>query len=171
MKRSIGVFIFVLFVCFITTSCLNAATKFGIVFDIEGTIEYSIDGLKWKKVKRNRYFYDGYKIRSGENSAGKIIFLKNSDVKRIGSNALLVVENNEFKMEKGALKDIEKESPLSRGLKRRFFKSQIYTTTRIDTTTDAIIIPKDCPQDSMEQFTEECLEDDLGDFSVNMKFN
>ena len=45
----------------------------GMLVEIQGNIEYSKKGKRWKKVRRNKFVYKNYLVKVGANSTIKFL--------------------------------------------------------------------------------------------------
>ena len=43
------------------------------LFQIEGQVEYSRNGTNWNPVRRTKYLFSGYHVRTGKDGSGKLI--------------------------------------------------------------------------------------------------
>ncbi len=119
-------------ILFFTTGSLYADLRdpVAVLFQVKGNVEYSKDGKKWKKVRRNKFLFAGYKVRSLENSSGKITVKTTGNNLVLGPNTVLEVTANDLNIVTGNLDKTEQSSRLISGLVKKFSKSQSYTTVR-----------------------------------------
>jgi len=101
-----------------------------VLFQVKGKVEYTKNGKKWKKVRRNKFLFEGYKIRTGAQGSGKIQNQKTGENLVVGPNSILSVSKDAISADSGTLQDSQKSSKLMAGLMKRFNKSQSYTTVR-----------------------------------------
>ncbi len=113
-------------------STLYGGTKdpIAVLFQVKGNVEYTRNGEKWKKVRRNKFLFAGYQVRTGDNGSGKITNQKTGKNLLLHPNSLIVVTSEGLQAKKGVLADSEKANKLLAGLMKRFSKSQSYTTVR-----------------------------------------
>jgi hypothetical protein len=62
---------------FLSALMLNPALAkkipLGMLVEIKGKIEYSKNGKRWKKVRRNKFVYKGYFVKVNEDSSVKFL--------------------------------------------------------------------------------------------------
>ena len=56
----------------------------GMLLEIKGKIEYSKNGKRWKKVRRNKFVYKGYLVKVNADSSVKYCLLYTSPSPRDG---------------------------------------------------------------------------------------
>jgi hypothetical protein len=102
-----------------------------MIMNIEGKIEYSKNGKKWKKVKRNKFLFPGYKIRTGDNGNGSFLNQNTGMSRILSANSIIEITKEGAKAVEGALGEATKGSgDLIASLGNRFKKNQKYTTVR-----------------------------------------
>jgi hypothetical protein len=128
MKRLIFAIIF----CSIIGSLLYARTKdpVAVLFQAKGNVEYTKNGVKWKKVRRNKFLFSGYQIRSGETGSGVITNRISGEDSLLQPNTTFVVTEKGLKVKDGKLVESKTSNALMAGLIKRFSRSQSYTTVR-----------------------------------------
>ena len=119
-------------ILFLSTSFLQAATKdpVGVLFKTKGKVEYTKKGKKWKKVRRNKFVFAGYQIKSGADGSGQITVKETGRNFQFGPNSVILVTNSGLESQKGTIDAIDSASKLTAGLMKKFSKSQSYTTVR-----------------------------------------
>lgn len=111
-----------------------------VLFKVKGDVEYSKKGNKWKKVRRNKFLFVGYKIRTGANGSGSITSQKTGENFTLGANSVITVTSKGITSSEGELSSVEKSNQLMSGLMKRFNKSQSYTTIRRSASTTKLKI-------------------------------
>jgi len=97
----------------------------------KGDVQVSKNGTKWKKVRRNKFLFAGYQIKTGPNGSGKLVNQATNLTRRIGANSLVTITASDAKAISGMLSDAQQDSGnLVSGLGQRFAKAQRYTTVR-----------------------------------------
>ena len=91
MKKLLITFIF----CTIVGSLLYAGTKdpVAVLFQVRGNVEYTKNGIKWKKVRRNKFLFAGYQIRSSATGSGIITNRISGKDSLLRPNTTLLVTN------------------------------------------------------------------------------
>lgn len=134
MKR----FILISSICFFIVTILLASTEdpVAVLFQVKGKVEYSKNGSKWKKVRRNKYLFDGYQIRSAEDGSGRITNRKSGKELWLKPNTMLKVTSSGVQKQTGELVERGRSSQLLTSLIRKFSRSQSYTTVRRSARSD-----------------------------------
>jgi len=98
---------------------------------IEGEVEYSRNGTRWSPVRRTKYLFAGYQVRTGEDGGGKLINQASGDSQTLGANSLIEVAAEGATVITGSLSEPkEEEVSLFQSLMNKFAKAQRYTTVR-----------------------------------------
>lgn len=96
----------------------------------KGEVEYSKDGNKWKKVRRNKLLFPGYTVRTGAESSALVINQINNQARQLDSNSEINIAAEGATLIRGNMKEAGEAEGLLDGLKSRFQKAQRYTTVR-----------------------------------------
>jgi hypothetical protein len=126
-------FILILIITFCLPGGLLAATikdPAGVLFNVQGLVEYSKDGTKWKKVRRNKFLFSGYQIRTGPDATGNLLSQKSGENFKLSSGALVKITDAEFETVQGSMEPDETAGALTQALMKKFSKAQSYTTVR-----------------------------------------
>ncbi len=59
----------------------------GMLVEIQGKIEYSKKGKRWKKVRRNKFIYKNYLVRIGADSTIKFLNQKTNETTLLTANS------------------------------------------------------------------------------------
>ena len=103
---------------------------------VEGQVNYSRNGVTWRKVRRTKYLFNGYSIKTGKNGSGKLISQQAGTSQELGSNSEIKVENSKVQLIAGSLSEPKSEAgSIFQGLSNKFAKAQRYTTVRRGSTT------------------------------------
>ena len=122
----------VLSVCLIIGSILLAKTKdpVAVVFQVKGNVEYSKNGEKWQRVRRNKFLFSGYQIRSAADGSAKITNRSSGKDLFLSPNTILEVTSHGLQPNKGELTEIRGPNPLLSGLVKRFGQSSSNKSVR-----------------------------------------
>ncbi|MBT3967203.1 MAG: hypothetical protein HOF48_06580 [Gammaproteobacteria bacterium] len=102
-----------------------------MIMNVDGQIEYTKNGKKWKKVKRNKFLFPGYQIRTGANGKGTFLNQKSGMSRELSANTVVEITAEGANATTGALSEPVKGSGnLVASLGNRFKKGQKYTTVR-----------------------------------------
>lgn len=98
---------------------------------IEGQVEYSRNGTKWNPVRRTKYLFSGYHLRTGKDGSGMLINQASGMSQELGSNSQLEIDGVKVIVIAGSLSEPqEEETSLFQSLLNKFAKAQRYTTVR-----------------------------------------
>ncbi len=104
---------------------------------VEGEVSYSRNGTRWNPVKRTKYLFEGYKIKTGEDGSGKLIDQQTGMAQELGRNSEIEVGANKILLISGNLTKPKSESgSIFQSLMNKFAKAQRYTTVRRSLTTN-----------------------------------
>ena len=127
------VLILVLIITFFLPGSLLAAKvkdPVGVLFNVQGLVEYSKDGVKWKKVRRNKFLFSGYQIKTGSGATGNLLSQKSGENFKLSSGALVKITDADFETVQGSMEPDETAGALTQALMKKFSKAQSYTTVR-----------------------------------------
>lgn len=124
--------IFLVGLCFLFGNYLSAASKdpVAVLFQVNGKVEYTKKGRKWRKIRHSKFLFAGYQIRTGTKGSAKITIQKTGKNLKLGPSSHFDVTKGGLRARKGKLISRESSSKLATGLMKRFTKSQTYTTVR-----------------------------------------
>lgn len=110
---------------------------------VVGSVEYSRNGTTWRKVRRTKYLFAGYHIKTAKNSSGKLISQKNGMVQTLGANSQIEVHKDKIQLIAGSLSEPKARSgSIFQGLSNKFARAQRYTTVRRSVNREAGCNPK-----------------------------
>ena len=103
-----------------------------MLFQAKGMVEYSKDGKKWKKVRRNKFLFEGYLVKTGENGSCKLLNQKTNKTKLLAENSEIEILSNGAKATKGSLTEVSSFGNLLGDLTRKYDEAQRakYTVVR-----------------------------------------
>ena len=102
----------------------------GMLVEIQGKIEYSKKGNRWKKVRRNKFIYNNYLVKVGADSTIKFLNQKTNETTLLTANSTVKVTAGGLEVIEGSLGDTSSAGGLLSGLSKQFSKTQKYTTVR-----------------------------------------
>ena len=98
---------------------------------IEGQVEYSRNGTNWNPVRRTKYLFSGYHLRTGKDGSGMLINQASGMSQELGSNSQIEIDGGKVIVIAGSLPEPqEEETSLFQSLLNKFAKAQRYTTVR-----------------------------------------
>lgn len=98
---------------------------------IEGQVEYSRNGTNWNPVRRTKYLFSGYRLRTGKDGSGMLINQASGMSQEMGSNSQIEIDGVKVIVIAGSLSEPQaEETTLFQSLMNKFAKAQRYTTVR-----------------------------------------
>jgi hypothetical protein len=128
MKKLLVILSLFLFVG--STAIAGSNDPVGVLFQVKGQVEYTKDGKQWKKVRRTKFLFSGYQVKSGPDGTAKISIKDTGKNFDIQPNSVVVVGANDLTSTSGAVTAAADSGKLMSGLIKKFDKSQSYTTVR-----------------------------------------
>ena len=129
--RFVKLIILVLFLSLFTLqSALAKKIPVGMLVEIQGKIEYSKKGKRWKKVRRNKFVYANYLVRVSADSSIKFLNQKTNETTLLTANSKVKVTPEGLEALEGSLGGTDAGGGLLSGLSKQFKKTQKYTTVR-----------------------------------------
>jgi len=102
-----------------------------MIMNVDGEIEYTKNGRKWKKVKRNKFLFPGYQIRTGATGTGTFLNQNTGMSRDLGANSVIEITDDGATLVSGSLGEpTEGKGDLLASVGNRFKKGQKYTTVR-----------------------------------------
>lgn len=106
-------------------------TPVAMIMQAKGKVEYTKNGKKWKKVRRNKFLFAGAQVRTGADGGGVLINQAKNTSRTLGANSVISIEDDGAKLVSGSLSDpVAASGNLVASLTKRFSKAQRYTTVR-----------------------------------------
>ncbi|MFH2129508.1 MAG: hypothetical protein ABIK68_03965 [bacterium] len=102
----------------------------GVLFQASGQVEYTKNGQTWKKVRRSKFLFAGYQVKTGPGSTASVTMNESGLTMTIGPDSLIAVTGNKLTAKSGNLETAESSNKLLSGLMNKFSKAQSYTTVR-----------------------------------------
>ena len=102
----------------------------GMLVEIKGKIEYSKNGKRWKKVRRNKFVYKDYLVKVSAGSSVKYMNQETSETTQLTANSKVKVTPEGLQALEGSLGGTDAGGGLLSGLSKQFKKTQKYTTVR-----------------------------------------
>ncbi|MBF0193174.1 MAG: hypothetical protein HQL71_01400 [Magnetococcales bacterium] len=107
------------------------APPVAMLIQVKGKIEYSKNGTKWKKVRRNKFLFEGYFVRTADDGSAQLINQITNMSRTVGPNTEFKIAKHGGELISGHLsKPTQAAGGLSASLNKRFAKAQRYTTVR-----------------------------------------
>ncbi len=98
---------------------------------VKGSVQYTRNGTDWRKVRRTKYLFSGYQIKTGKSASGKLVNRKTGMVQALGANSQIKVGSDSIQLITGSLSEPKAQSgSIFQGLSNKFARAQRYTTVR-----------------------------------------
>ena len=118
------------------TSAMAKEPPIAKIVQVEGEVEYTRNGRTWSKVRRTKYLFDGYRIRTGSDGSGKLINQESGMAQKLGSASEVIVATAGIELVKGNLSEPQEETTsIFQSLLNKFARAQRYTTVRRSVTS------------------------------------
>ena len=97
----------------------------------QGNVEYRRGNSDWKVVKRTKYLFEGYGVRTGEDGIVRLVSQVNGDSRQLRGESEIQISDSEINVISGELSDsISGDASFYQSLNNKFAKAQRYTTVR-----------------------------------------
>ena len=123
-------FLVIFLTVFSLSGTLAKKVPVGMLVEIQGNIEYSKKGKRWKKVRRNKFVYKNYLVKVGADSTIKFLNQKTNETTLLKSNSTVKITADGLEVQEGSLGETSSGGGLLTGLSKQFSKTQKYTTVR-----------------------------------------
>ena len=98
-----------------------------LLIKAEGTVEYCKSQNKWKRIRRNKFIFDNYQIRTSQNSSCQLIDENDQKSYIMHENSQIKVKNKKIVSIKGKLSEGQKPGHFENYWEKKFTKVQEYT--------------------------------------------
>ena len=96
----------------------------GMVFDVDGKVEYSKNGKRWKPVRRNKLIFPGSMVRLNEGSKAKFANQATQETTNLLANSEIKITDSGIELVSGELGSKEAAGELLAGLDKKFATTQ-----------------------------------------------
>jgi len=125
-----------------------------LLIQAAGDIEYSKDGVKWKKVDRNKFLFDGDHVRTGNNGLCKLLNQDAGTSSDLERNSHAIIRTDSIETMSGKISAPSQSTGVIGDITRKFATVQKYTAVlrapakpgevKLD-TAEAITLSEDYP--------------------------
>ncbi|MEM7363899.1 MAG: hypothetical protein AAF525_07725 [Pseudomonadota bacterium] len=131
--RVLGIAAMMLSVIGFSNSAIAREAPVAKLVQVEGEVQYSRNGTTWRPVRRTKYLFNGYQIRTGSDGNGKLINQLTGTSQKLGADTHIEIGKQEVQVLAGALSRPTQESTsIWESLMNKFSRAQRYTTVRRD---------------------------------------
>ena len=114
--------------CAVTKASVPPVAK---LVEPEGNVEYRRGSSDWKIVKRTKYLFEGYGVRTGKGGSVRLVSQVNGDSRQLEGESEIQISNSEINIISGELSEsISGDASFYQSLNNKFAKAQRYTTVR-----------------------------------------
>lgn len=117
----------------LTVSAQNvmAADPVSMLIQVEGKVEHSRDGEKWRDVRRNKLLFEGDHVKTGADGKGTLIDQASGMSQALAAGSQVQISGGAAKVVAGSIGESQAASgDLMAGIGNRFTTAQRYTTVR-----------------------------------------
>tara|TARA_B100000676_G_scaffold123249_1_gene122829 strand:+ start:3576 stop:4520 length:945 start_codon:yes stop_codon:yes gene_type:complete len=115
----------------VATPAVAQAAPVAKLVQVEGDVQYSRNGTRWREVRKTKYLFAGYKIKTGRDGSGKLINQSDGKSQKLGPDSEIEIVDGKVMLIAGNLSKPEAESSsIWQGLMNKFARVQRYTTVR-----------------------------------------
>lgn len=106
------------------------AEPLAMIIDAKGEVAYSPDGAAWKPVNRNKFLFEGWRVKTGEGSVCKLLKHQSEMIEVLAGSTEVEMAAGQTRVLSGNISDTRPARSFGAFLKRRFASVQKYTVTR-----------------------------------------
>lgn len=99
-----------------------------MLIQAQGPVWYSTGGEQWKPVTRNKFLYEGWKVKTGVDASCKLLHQNSNEVDTLAQETEVTVAATGTRVNRGSVTSEKTSSTLPGHLKRKLAKVQKYTT-------------------------------------------
>lgn len=115
----------------LSTAAAGSEPPVAKMVQIQGAVEYSRNGTSWRPIRRTKYLFSGFQIKTGADGSGKLINQVTGMSQDMGPNTEITIGEGDIALVAGSLSEPKQESAsIFEGLSNKFAKAQRYTTVR-----------------------------------------
>jgi hypothetical protein len=100
------------------------------LIDAKGKVDYSPDGKQWSVVNRNKFLFEGWRVKTGADGSCKLLSHDSNSLDSIRSDTEVEILSNGLRLISGAEPENGNSTSIIGFLKRKFANVQKYTSTR-----------------------------------------
>jgi len=128
MKKIVHILFFITLLFSINSTVVFSKEPNCLLLKAQGEIEYSKDGIKWKKINRNKFLFEGYYVRTGSNGLCMLLNHKTNYVREMKKNSKVMIKSKDISVISGVLSESKFIGTLTGGLSNKFIAIHNYTT-------------------------------------------
>jgi len=101
-----------------------------LLIEAKGKVLYSADGTVWKDVSRNKFLFENWHMKTGDDGTCKLLNQHRETIEQVGTNTELEIHRDGPKVIKGTVSKAEPAKSLAGYFNRKFADVQKYTGIR-----------------------------------------
>ena len=123
-----------------------------LLIKAEGTVEYKNHKQNWKRVRRNKFLFDGYSVQTHQNSTCQLIDTKNQKTYDMGEKSTIQISKKRLTTVKGKVSECKKPGHFENYWEKKFTKVQEYTAAlrneikKCELTIKDLVLSDDFPE-------------------------
>lgn len=98
-----------------------------LLLQAKGKVEYCNGTKEWKTVRRNKFLFEGYRVRTGDDGTCKLLNQQTNTIKVLTENSEVEIRGDGALSVAGGLSEDQPIVSILGNLKRKFVKVQKYT--------------------------------------------
>lgn len=101
-----------------------------LLIQAKGSVTYSPDGEQWKAVRRNKFLYRGYLLKTGPDGECKLLDRDTDEIRTVGADTVVSMGENGLEVFKGRISEAAPAGGIAAFMDRKFARVQKYTAVR-----------------------------------------
>ena len=101
-----------------------------LLIQATGEVAYSTGGEQWKPIRRNKFLYRGYLLRTGSGGRCKLLDQETDEIRTVGNKTVVKIGENGLDVLEGRVSEPSPAGGLSGFMERKFARVQKYTAVR-----------------------------------------
>jgi len=99
-----------------------------LMIEAKGNVQYSADGQTWKKVSRNKFLFESWRVKTGKDGNCMLLNQQTEMLEPVNSNTEVEIKRKGTRVIRGSVSEPETARDIAGFLKRKFAKVQKYTS-------------------------------------------
>ncbi|KPA15330.1 conserved hypothetical protein, secreted [Candidatus Magnetomorum sp. HK-1] len=127
----INIFIFLIISAFLTSANAEIQAPLYLLHQAKGLVKYTKDdGKTWYSIKRSKFIFNNYQIKTGEKSTCKLLDQRNKSVDLLSENSHIKIENMAIQELSGHVSHGNAIQNILGNIQKKFFKALRYTVVK-----------------------------------------
>jgi len=130
MNRNIISVLFLFLFLFCSSASADDNEPIVLLTQITGKVAYASERESWKFISRNKFLYEGDRIKTDDTGRCKLIYREKDILQPVETNTEILISKDRITVLKGTLPEAESSDDIMGFLKRKFAKVQKYTAVK-----------------------------------------